>query len=243
MVSHIHLFRSPSRHAICRVSVFNQLVCTDVYSQVLRQQCGPSISGSPPTAMHRLCVHVYVARVLHPHECMHRMRLLYPDRICVEARPEQPPRRVLLLHHVPAHSNVSHLHLVRPLSRSAISSFVRSRRLSTLRCLPFPYISLALPLCNLACAHSVSFILSLCTGPRPSQPWCDALHICILPCLPSPSLSFPLSTCSISRLISLSFISAYPVSRVSHLRLFRSSSLIYKHRCVCIYPSGIATAG
>ena len=196
--------------------------------------------------MHRLCVHVYVARVLHPHECTHRMRLLYPDRICAEARPEQPPRRVLLLHHVPAHSHA-------PISISFVPSpdlqslprkvFVRARRLSTLRCLPSPYISLSLPLCNLACAHSLSFILSLCTGPRQSQPWCAALHACILPCLPPPSPSCTLPICSLFNLISLSFISVYPLSRVSHIRLFRSPSLVYKHRCVCIYPSGIATSG
>ena len=128
-------------------------------------------------------------------------------------------RSVLLLHHVPAHSHA-------PISISFVPSpdlqslprkvFVRARRLSTLRCLPSPYISLALPLCNLACAHSLSFILSLCTGPRPSQPWCAALHACILPCLPSPSLSFPLPICSLFHLISLSCIFAYPLSRADN---------------------------
>ena len=67
-----------------------------------------------------------------------------------------------------------------------------------------------------------------------------ASHVCTLPWLPSLSISFPLPICSLFHLISLSFIFAYPFSSVSHPRLFRSSSLIYKHQCVCIYPSGIA---
>ena len=88
--------------------------------QVLRQHGYSSISGSPPTAMHRLCVHVYAACVLPPQECMHRMWLLYLVRIYTEARPEPPPRRVLLMCRMSALSHDSYIHLFRPPSRSVI---------------------------------------------------------------------------------------------------------------------------
>ena len=52
----------------------------------------------------------------------------------------------------------------------------------------------------------MSVIHSPCTGPRPSQPWCAALHARIIPCLPSPSISFPLPICSIFHIIPLSFL-------------------------------------
>ena len=127
--------------------------------QVLRQHGYSSISGSPPTAMHRLCVHVYVACVLHPHECMHRMRLLYLVRICAEARPGPPSRRVLLLHRMSALSHDSYLHLFRPPSRSvtphlAIQSLtglfvVLYLCLSVLQCLSSTSISLVPSPCNI----------------------------------------------------------------------------------------------
>ena len=128
--------------------------------QVLRQHGYSSISGSPPTAMHRLCVHVYAACVLHPHECMHRMWLLYLVRIYTEARPEPPPRRVLLMCRMSALSHDSYLHLFRPPSRSVIPPLaiqslmgpfvVLYLCLSVLQCLSSTSISLAPSPCNLS---------------------------------------------------------------------------------------------
>ena len=121
-----------------------------------------------------------------------------------EAGAAVPPRFITASHactlpcipspYLSLHIPICNLFRVKPL--------FRSRCLSALRCLPSPSISLAHPLCNLACAHSLSFILSLCTGPRPSRSWCAALHACILPCLPSPYLSFPLPICNLFRISS-----------------------------------------
>ena len=136
-ISHIHKIRQPAEAVVAEavVVVATTEATTIVHSflflshnvhrcvpsrQVVRQHCHPSISGSPPIAMHRLCVTVYVASVLHPHECIHRMWLLYLFRIYTEARPEPPPRRVLLMHHMPALSHGSYLHLLRSPSRHVI---------------------------------------------------------------------------------------------------------------------------
>ena len=155
--------------------------------------------------MHRLYVHVYVACVLHPHECMHRMRLLYLVRIYAEARPGPPSRRALLLHRMSALSHDSYLHLFRPPSRSVIPPLAMQSLmcqfvvlylcLSVLQCLSSPSISFALSLCNFSCAHSLSFILSPCMGPRLPPWWCAALHAYILPYILSPFLSFTLPLC------------------------------------------------
>ena len=137
----------------------------------MRQHCGPSISGSPPTAMHRLCVPIYVARGLHPHECMHRMLLLYPDRICAEARLGPPSRSVLLMHRMSALSHDSHLYLFHPPSRSVIHipamqslmcSFVVRHSLAVHRT-----ETVAAVVCCIACTHHPVPPISIYFVPSP----------------------------------------------------------------------------
>jgi hypothetical protein len=135
--SHLHLFRSLSRSVVsstqflCHLSlpVHSPVSLTPVYfvhhpsytntcvyaftHQVLRSWSSQSVAGSPPAAMHRLPVYVYIAYPLHSREYRQHMWLDQQVSMCVNARSRPPPRRVLLLHPQLALSHMSHLHISR----------------------------------------------------------------------------------------------------------------------------------